>query len=355
MSQRARSGRSWRGGIPTESRPPAWRGKELRHIRATHFRPLRKTRVSGLTTVALVAEPDPNWLLSTTAQSTAALVAIVGGFLLSRVLALAAERNGLALREAQLGDEVKLAEETYRFQQRRIDDSDRADFLDDAIDLLVDDPAASIEDLDKDTYGDLHAGELAELFESIRARVKVAVEALKPHVPSSGWLGSLGSLSESKPFNDVLPQLEITEDEDVELFSKVWRRLVPFSSILLAPPSPRFPVSDPYNNWIRERDRALDDRARAVGQLEIVRTELAKVSAPTGIGRLTASLAFFLATGVVGPIAILVQQPTRLAQWQAWLTFVGFAIGLIVVAIAVGITVREAFPRHTSRTEGISV
>lgn len=311
--------------------------------------------MSGLTTVALVAEPDPNWLLSTTAQSTAALVAIVGGFLLSRVLALAAERNGLALREAQLGDEVKLAEETYRFQQRRIDDSDRADFLDDAIDLLVDDPAASIEDLDKDTYGDLHAGELAELFESIRARVKVAVEALKPHVPSSGWLGSLGSLSESKPFNDVLPQLEITEDEDVELFSKVWRRLVPFSSILLAPPSPRFPVSDPYNDWIRERDRALDDRARAVGQLEIVRTELAKVSAPTGIGRLTASLAFFLATGVVGPIAILVQQPTRLAQWQAWLTFVGFAIGLIVVAVAVGITVREAFPRHTSRTEGISV
>jgi hypothetical protein len=62
--------------------------------------------------VALVAEPEPNWLLSTTTQSSAALVAIVGGFLLSRVLALAAERNGLALGEAQLSDEVKLASET---------------------------------------------------------------------------------------------------------------------------------------------------------------------------------------------------------------------------------------------------
>lgn len=300
--------------------------------------------------MALMAEPDPNWLLSTTAQSSAALVAIVGGFLLSRVLALATERNGLALREAQLDGEMKLAEETYRFQQRRIDDRDRADLLDDAIDLLVDDPAASIEDLDKDAYGDLHAGELAELFESIRARVKVAVEALKPHVRSSGWPDSLGSLSDSKPFYDVLPQLEITEDEDVELYSKVWRRLLPLGG--LASPSPRLPVSDPLNEWIRERDRAQDDRARAAGQLEIVRTELAKVSAPTGIGRLTASLAFFLATGVVVPIAILVQQPTRLAQWQTWLTFVGFAIGLIVVAIAVGVTVGEAFPRHTSSTEG---
>lgn len=308
----------------------------------------------GLTTVALVAEPDPNWLLSTTAQSSAALVAIVGGFLLSRVLALAAERNGLALREAQLSDEVKLAAETCRFQQRRIDDSDRADFLDDAIDLLVGDPAASMEDLDKDSYGDLRAGELAELFESIRARVKVAIEALKPHVPSSDWVGSLSSFRGSKPFDEVLPHLEITEDEDVELYSNVWRRLVPLSGALLAPPSLGLPVSDPYNDWIRERDRALDDRARAVGQLEIVRTELAKVSAPTGIGRLTASLAFFLATGVVVPIAALVQQPTRLAQWQAWLTFVGFVIGLIVVAITVGMTVREAFPRHTSRTERIS-
>ena len=67
----------------------------------------------GLSTVGPVMEPDPNWLLSTTAQSSAALVAIVGGFLLSRILALATERNGLALREAQLRDEVKLAEETY--------------------------------------------------------------------------------------------------------------------------------------------------------------------------------------------------------------------------------------------------
>jgi hypothetical protein len=34
---------------------------------------------------------DPNWLLSTIAQSTAALVAIVGGFLVSRLLALITE------------------------------------------------------------------------------------------------------------------------------------------------------------------------------------------------------------------------------------------------------------------------
>jgi hypothetical protein len=42
-----------------------------------------------------MANIDPNWLLSTTAQSAAALVAIVGGFLVSRVVGLQSTRDGL--------------------------------------------------------------------------------------------------------------------------------------------------------------------------------------------------------------------------------------------------------------------
>src|SRR5690349_15864077 len=45
----------------------------------------------------LQAQPptDPNWLLSTTAQSAAALVAIIGGLLVSRLVGLAGERESL--------------------------------------------------------------------------------------------------------------------------------------------------------------------------------------------------------------------------------------------------------------------
>jgi hypothetical protein len=41
---------------------------------------------------------DPNWLLSTTAQSAAALVAIVGSFLVSRVISLVGQRESLEHR-----------------------------------------------------------------------------------------------------------------------------------------------------------------------------------------------------------------------------------------------------------------
>jgi hypothetical protein len=45
---------------------------------------------------------DPNWLLSTLSQSAAAVVAIVGGFLVSRVVSLSAERNGLTRRRSEV-------------------------------------------------------------------------------------------------------------------------------------------------------------------------------------------------------------------------------------------------------------
>ena len=45
---------------------------------------------------------EPSWLLATMAQSAAALVAIVGGFLVSRVLTLNSERQGLERRAREL-------------------------------------------------------------------------------------------------------------------------------------------------------------------------------------------------------------------------------------------------------------
>lgn len=42
-----------------------------------------------------VEEADPNWLFATYAQSTAAIVAILGGFIVSRILSLSAQKNNI--------------------------------------------------------------------------------------------------------------------------------------------------------------------------------------------------------------------------------------------------------------------
>lgn len=51
---------------------------------------------------------DPNWLLSTTAQSTAALVAIVGGFLISRLVSMVSEKSAQEHRFAELDYQKKV-------------------------------------------------------------------------------------------------------------------------------------------------------------------------------------------------------------------------------------------------------
>jgi hypothetical protein len=81
--------------------------------------------------------PDPNWLLSTAAQAAAAIVAIVGGFLVSRVLGLSAERTRLeaALREVRASLAFK-THEAHRVDIRIVE-SDANDFIDDITEYLV--------------------------------------------------------------------------------------------------------------------------------------------------------------------------------------------------------------------------
>lgn len=58
---------------------------------------------------------DPNWLYSSMAQSTAALVAIVGGFIVSRVIALSSERTGFLRREQEVSS--RLARVTGKWEE----------------------------------------------------------------------------------------------------------------------------------------------------------------------------------------------------------------------------------------------
>lgn len=65
---------------------------------------------------------DPNWLPSTLAQATAALVAIVGGFLVSRLITLASTRSGLEQRVSSLQARLReLTDECRRVHQETVD------------------------------------------------------------------------------------------------------------------------------------------------------------------------------------------------------------------------------------------
>lgn len=67
-----------------------------------------------MTVLAAAPIIDPNWLLSSTAQSAAAMVAIIGGFLVSRLVSLSADRNAILQRLEDLGTRRALKADEHR-------------------------------------------------------------------------------------------------------------------------------------------------------------------------------------------------------------------------------------------------
>ncbi len=96
---------------------------------------------------AVVGASDPEWLPSTIVQSSAALVAIIGGLLVARLVGMSTERGGLSQRLRELDHELETAREHLSgLEQRRIN-WDLADFLDSAASLYYEDRVREAEQL----------------------------------------------------------------------------------------------------------------------------------------------------------------------------------------------------------------
>jgi hypothetical protein len=75
---------------------------------------------------------DPNWLLSTVVQSAAVFVAIIAGFIISRLLALSAERGGLQTRVRDIKLQLAIKKQNIDVLEHRLLEWDAEDFLEDS-------------------------------------------------------------------------------------------------------------------------------------------------------------------------------------------------------------------------------
>ncbi len=68
---------------------------------------------------------DPNWLLSTMAQSAAAIVGLVGGFLINKLLGLSAEKNALISQLSENQNEINFNHQLLKEYERQIKEEGR--------------------------------------------------------------------------------------------------------------------------------------------------------------------------------------------------------------------------------------
>lgn len=287
---------------------------------------------------------DPGWLLSSLAQSTAAIVAIVGGFLVSRLVQLSSEREGLRRQLHHTLDELTHAEAAYaEAHDFRRSNSERQ-FFGWVIDELA---AANLESVDREAVlqDNIPRGssldEMSQYLDAVIVSIEEARDKTRALVR-----GSDTSELELRDLRDR--GLKISDSEE-DLYEAVVEAL---AAKLPAPRANPFGISstllrgsfapDPVG---RAADlRRLDDSIRDEQQLQSrvtsleavrdrTRAELEILGHPVGVTPAIVILAYYAVVGILVPISVLAIGVATLPAWASWLLFGLFSTGLGAVLV----------------------
>ena len=281
---------------------------------------------------------DPNWLLATMAQSAAAMVAVIGGFLVSRVITLTSERRGLDRRVREIGEKTEDKKSILdEVRQNRQDIS-----WDWFLDLAAEESAkargnVSAERLAEDHWvrGVPDFNEMIEMSTELNGKMREAcrrIEKLKPRPsdPSPSvaqhiaplvqqlepLLTNLGVPSKSARLRSrIEQQLEIPPGEE-PIYQAALDEIVPQERSI-------FPELEPISAGLvggeakaRDYQKLVDEERELSLEVSVLEREeqffageLAKVARPSGFGWGIATLAYLTTVGVIVPVIALAIRP----------------------------------------------
>ncbi|MCY8973997.1 hypothetical protein [Bacillus atrophaeus] len=114
---------------------------------------------------------DLNGLISTITTSTAALVAIIGGFLVSRVISLSSEQTGIKRRIREIDNDLLAKKELLQNVEDYLLEDDAIDFLEDNIIKILQQETLS-EIINQDTNNNRSEEELKPYFNEMQNIIK---------------------------------------------------------------------------------------------------------------------------------------------------------------------------------------
>ncbi|MFF1880282.1 hypothetical protein ACFVVC_02270 [Pseudarthrobacter sp. NPDC058196] len=291
---------------------------------------------------------DPSTLLSALSQASAVLVAIIGGFLVSRLVAISSEREGIRrLVDAAVGRISHIETDLEEAHRVRFDRA-KSNFYGVAVEKLLEEPAL---DLDALIHDYLPRGtteeELKPYAVSLRQRLQNAVLAINLKVRK----GDTRDLD----LEDLVERgLEIA-DADHDLYEQAFKRRRAF-----LPNPPAIGIlgsSDLFNysnlaaalrpEWaiaaeVRQRDDEIRAEAdlktqlrAAVAERDRLDEELARVGKPVGVAAAMWMLGL-LSLGILVPLIMMAFEPKGMDVVSKILLLGIFVVGLVAVLWYVG-------------------
>jgi len=291
---------------------------------------------------------DPSTLLSALSQASAVLVAIIGGFLVSRLVAISSEREGIRrLVEAAAGRIGHIEADLKEAHRTRLDRAERY-FYEVAVEKLLENPSLDLDALIQERVARGTAEEeLKPYAVALRQRVQNAVQAINLKLRK----GDTRNLD----LEDLVERgLEIT-DADQDIYEQAFKHRRAF---LPNPPAISILGSRDlldYTNlasalrpgWaiaaeVRHRDEEIRAEAdlrtqlrAAVAERDRLDEELARVGKPVGVAAAMWMLGV-LSLGILVPLVMMAFEPKGLDVLAKIVLLGSFVIGLAAILWYVG-------------------
>jgi hypothetical protein len=277
--------------------------------------------------------PDPNVLLGTLTQASAVMVAIIGGFLVSRLVAISSEREGIKRQLREARERLGLLQSGHEeARQNRLAWSKRR-FCDTALDDLIENRNG---DLDQLVVDNVPRGssveEMTPYAQDLKRRVESAFDRILALLqPGDSLYTDLDDLK-------GLGLKVASEDEDI--YDKVLYRIKSARPANAYGPILLPPMTGVATRQIDARrfDEALNAEVELAGQIksgdqEVKRLgdELYRLGKPVGVISATWMLGVLSLTGIVAPVIVMALSPYRLAVWLEVILISLFIIGLFAV------------------------
>ncbi|MGI8452138.1 MAG: hypothetical protein ACR2MP_34125 [Streptosporangiaceae bacterium] len=310
---------------------------------------------------------DVNWLLSTEVQSGAALVAIVGGLLVTRLASLSGERTFLrrSIRDARI--ELAQAQEAQETGQTELDRLRANGFRRHAkrsvlfksrvyspqeLSALIAESGYRLSDDGVSQLVEPWVTQVREAFE--QASEYVATHESREITPASVQAAVRAAVSGIAPelAEDVVDELTTrgTLGHTV-VTDRVARTLAAVSSspVTAADRQTRDRRMDEARNRVELGEYAVRAAKARLASLEDTQSQVAR---PEGLRRIFTVLAYLAAVCIVGPLALMAWGRTALPAWSRGLVVASFISGLIAFLLVVISLLRDHPERDRNRTTG---
>lgn len=292
---------------------------------------------------------DPNLFLSTTAQATAALVAIIGGFLVSRLISLVSEKSQQSQSLEELRSRRRVKDAELEKFKNTVNSGIQKWFREDNLDNILENRGNSnytkmVDDFDTTGNDRQVIAEYANNLKSVVTRAFKELEEVyksSPTIPnssakmradgiridpghdeeifervavhSSAIRESGDQLPEVDPHNDSAPQKGTSSDQ-VE-----------------SPPAIPTIVSSRHDAAIKERDRLNEELGIIVGQIKLLESRLPAMAQQTWLIQGFVILAYFSVIGIVYPLYLMTRNPVVADATARETVLFGFISGLVAL------------------------